>query len=70
LSSLLLGNVYDALQPHGNQLTASSQTGYFNVADLLPYGFGIICAIIFVVITLIFIMDSLSDEPEQYWRPR
>lgn len=68
IGSLLITDIYTSLEPHGNQLTAGSATGYFNIATLLRAGFGIICAIVFVVITLIFIMDSLSEEPEYYWR--
>ena len=47
--------------------TANSQ----NIIDMIQTGFGIICALFFIVgILLIFVLDSMADEPEFYWRYR
>jgi len=66
VSSFLLGEVGAAMGPYAEQLTTDN---YGNMLNLLPWAFGIICAIFFVTgIILIFIMDSLADEPEYYYR--
>lgn len=67
VSSFLLGAVYDALTPFADQLSTS------NAKDdmvLVNSGFGIICAIILVFIIIVFVLDSLSDEPEVYWEEK
>jgi len=65
-SSFLMGAVGDAMTPLATNLGVSE---YSNLLTLLPYAFGIICAIFFVTgIILIFVMDSLADEPEVYYR--
>lgn len=65
-TSLYLTTVVDALTPLAADLTDNTVTGYLT---LLPSAFGIICAIFFFVgIVLTFILDSLSDEPEYYYR--
>lgn len=38
------------------------------IITLLEFAFGIICAIILVIICFVFFIESLSDEPETYWR--
>jgi len=63
--SYLLDEVHTAFVPY----KAGLDTGFADVIDLLPTAFGVICAIFVVTgIVLIFIMDSLADEPEMYWR--
>jgi len=65
ISSLLLTSVDEAL----DNVDSGMSSDYHTIKDLLPTAFGIIGAIFFVVgIVLIFIMDSLADEPEYYWR--
>lgn len=39
------------------------------IVDLLPTAFGVIAILFFVVgLLLIFVLESLSDEPEMYYR--
>ena len=68
IGSLLITSVGDALDPLGDDLTASSETSFDAISILISTAFGIICAIIVVMIIIIFVLDSLSDEPEEYWR--
>ena len=66
VSSLLLSEVAGAMQPLASKLSTDN---YSNMLNMLPWAFGIICAIFFVMaLVAIFFMDSLSDEPEIYYR--
>lgn len=65
VSSFVITEVGDALDPIDDALPSE----YNDIITLLPTAFGIICAIFFVTgIVLIFVLDSLADEPEMYWR--
>jgi len=60
--SMFLDEIYNALSP-------TAPVGAMATLDLLPYAFGVICAIFFVTALLfVFVLDSLADEPEMYWR--
>jgi len=62
VSSLLLSEVAGALRP-----TAVGDAGYY--LGYIPWAFGIIAAIFFTVgVIFIFVLESLSDEPEIYYR--
>lgn len=62
VGSLLLTEVSDALSP-----TATSEAA--DLITLISTAFGIISVVFFVAgILLIFVLDSLQDEPEMYWR--
>jgi len=64
-SYFLITNIDDALSPLG----AAYDSTYQNIVTILPTAFGIIAALFFVAgILLIFILDSLQDEPEYYYR--
>jgi len=65
VSSYLITAVDDALTP-----TASFSTSSFSdLVTLIPTAFGVICVLFFIAgIILIFVMDSLAEEPETYWR--
>lgn len=64
VGSLLLGEVTGAMQPLADGLSTDN---YSNMLNLLPWAFGIICAIFFVsAILIIFVLESLSDESEYY----
>ena len=66
VSSYIITAVDDTLTPLSTGFSTSS---FSNLVTLLPTAFGIICAIFFIVgILLVFVMDSLADEPEMYWR--
>ena len=66
-SSLLIDEVGNALDDVDDNLP----TDYTEIRNLLPTAFGIIAAIFFVCgIILIFVLDSISDEPEMYYRRR
>jgi hypothetical protein len=66
VSSYIISAVDDALTPLS---TGFSTSNFSELVTLLPTAFGIICAIFFIVgIFLIFVLDSLADEPEMYWR--
>ena len=65
--SLLGSTVSDALDDIDNDLPSD----YHNLMSMLTPAFGIICAVFFVTgILLVFILESLSDEPEYYYRER
>jgi len=67
VSNFLLTSIVDAMTPYATDLGEAS---YTNLLTLLPTAFGIMCALFFIVgIILIFVLDSLADEPEMYWRP-
>jgi hypothetical protein len=65
VSSYTLTQFYNALEPFANTL---STTNAKDDMILLCSAFGIICAFILVLIVIIFVLDTLSDEPETYWR--
>lgn len=65
VSSYLLSTFYDALEPHASLL---SSTNAKDDMILISSAFGIICAIALVMIIIVFVLDSLSDEPEMYWK--
>ena len=66
VTSLLVNTVEDAMLPYASELATSDAS---NIITLLPWAFGIICAIFFVTgILLIFVLDSIADEPEYYYR--
>ena len=62
VGSLLLSSMDDALDPS----TVDAQFSY--EVDLIISAFGVIAAIMLVLAVIVFILDSLSDEPEMYWR--
>jgi len=65
VSSFVITEVGDALDDTG------LDSDYQGIKTLLSTGFGIIAAIFFVCgILLIFVLDSLADEPEMYYRRR
>jgi len=64
VGSLLLTETADALDPLDDDL----DIGYHDIITKLPTAFGIIGAILLVLAVVVFIVDSLSDEPEMYWR--
>lgn len=65
-TSLLLSEVGGAMQPLASKLSTDN---YSNMLNMLPWAFGIICAIFFVsAIIVVFVLDSLGDEPEIYYR--
>ena len=62
VSYLLITSMDDALSP-------TAPAGSLEVINLLPTAFGVIGIIFFVAgLLLIFVIDSLSDEPEYYFR--
>lgn len=62
VGSLLLTEMDDALDPTG----LDGQFAY--EVDIIIAAFGIIGAIVIVMAIIIFVIESLSDEPEYYWR--
>lgn len=67
VSSYLLDKVGDAMLPFTATLSTTNATD--NIT-LLSTAFGVICAIIVVLIIIIFYMDTLADEPELYYKER
>lgn len=65
-SSYLISQVHDAMVPFAAELGSSEYNGLLAV---LPTAFGIISIIFFVVgILVLYVVDSLSEEPEMYYR--
>ena len=62
VGSFLLGSMDDALDPS----TVDAQFSY--EVDIIIAAFGVISAIMLVLAVVVFVVDSLSDEPEMYWR--
>ena len=64
VSSYMLGATVDVMSPLAERLETDN---YGNMLGILQWAFGIICAIFFVsAIIAIFVLESLSDEPEYY----
>jgi len=61
VSSLLLDTFADALIP-----VAAAQAVY--LITLIEVAFGVICAVCVTLIVFVYFVESLSDEPETYWR--
>lgn len=61
VSSLLLDTVSDALLP-----VASSEADA--IITLLSTAFGVISAVFVTIIIVLYGVESLSDEPEYFWR--
>jgi len=60
--SLFLDEVHSAM-------SAVAPAEALGIINLLPTAFGVICAIFITTgVVLVFVMDSLQDEPEMYWR--
>ena len=69
VSFYLINTVSDAMTPYAGDLGAEGQTSFTNLLTLLPTAFGVICVLFFVMgLLLLFILDSLADEPEMYYR--
>ena len=65
VSSLLINETLDAMDDYVTGLDAR----YNEQINLISTAFGIISAIFFVTgIVAIFVLDSLSDDPELYYR--
>ena len=66
-TSLIQTSIIDGIDPYDDDLDAM----YHDEIDLLSKAFAVIAAIFFVVgLLLIFVLDSISEEPEYYWRER
>ena len=66
VGSLLLSEMEEALEANDDGLD-----NQFNFqTDLIISGFGLISAILFLLSFLVFVIESLSDEPEYYYRRR
>ena len=66
VSSFLITTTVDAMTPLYAAVGNATLTGYLT---LLPGAFAVICAIFFFTgIVLIFVLDSLSEESEYYYR--
>jgi len=69
--SFLITETDNALDNVMNNLEPSSQTEVNGYISLLTTAFGVIAAICFVsAIILVFVLESLSDEPEYFYRRR
>lgn len=66
VSSFFISETAKVMGPLASKLSTDN---YSNMLGMLPWAFGIICAIFFVTaIILVFVLDSLGDEPEMYYR--
>jgi len=67
--SLLITEVDDALESSVDNLDAASKAEVNGYITLVTNAFGVIAAIFFVTgIILIFVLESLSEEPEYFNR--
>ena len=66
VSSYTISETVNVMSPLADNLETDN---YSNMLGMLQWAFGIICAIFFVsAIVVIFVLESLSDEPEYYYR--
>lgn len=66
-TSYIQTNIMEGLDPYDDDLGST----YDDEISLLSTAFAVIAAIFFVTgLLLIFVIDSLSEEPEYYWRDR
>jgi len=66
VGSLLLSEMEEALEANDDGLD-----NQFNFqTDLIISGFGVISAILLVLSVVVFVIESLSDEPEYFYRRR
>lgn len=66
VSFKLIDETHTALDPYVDDV-GEGQLSYLH--DLIPYAFGIIGAIFFIAgILIIFVFDSLAEEPEYFYR--
>lgn len=64
VTSFFISEVVSVMSPLADQLPTNE---YSNMLNMLPWAFGIICAIFFVsAILTVFVLEALSDEPEYY----
>lgn len=64
VSSFFIAETVGVMSPLADQLETDN---YSNMLGMLQWAFGIICAIFFVsAIIAVFVLESLSDEPEYY----
>jgi len=69
--SLLITETDDALTKSISTLESTSQDKVNGYITLLTTAFGVIAAIFFVsAIITVFVLESLSDEPEYFYRRR
>jgi len=69
VSTFVLDTFYNTLSPMGSSLGTNANASFQSNISSISMAFGVICCIFFIVgILLIFILDSWSDEPEQYYR--
>ena len=64
VGSLLISETSDALLANSDDI--DPQFGY--QVTIILQAFGIIGAIMITLAVVVFVVDSLSDEPEYYWR--
>ena len=64
VGSLLLSEMKEALEANDDDL--DSQFNY--EVDIILAAFGVIGAIMLVMAVVVFVVESLSDEPEYYYR--
>lgn len=64
VGSLLLSETSDALLADSADL--DPQFGY--QITIIIAAFGVVAAVMLVMAVVVFVIDSLSDEPEYYWR--
>ena len=70
-ASLLMTSVSDAITDNIGILDATGQTNVSGLITLIQTAFGVISAIFFATgVILFFVLESLSDEPEYYYRER
>jgi len=66
-TSLMQTSILEGLDPYDDDLDPM----YHEEISLLSKAFAVIAAIFFVSgLLLIFVLDSISEEPEYYWRDR
>ena len=67
---LLHDIIRDELQPLSNNLNASSRASFLAVLDSMDLAFGVVIVFLMILIIIVFVVDSLRQEPEQYYDNR
>lgn len=64
-TGLLVDTTYDAMDAQSDNVDSR----FSSLIDTIQLAFGIICALFFVTgLVLIFVLDSLREDPESYYR--
>ena len=69
VTSFLLSTTEDTLTPAADQLSDYSKNKFLNLLETINLGFGVAMVFFFILIIVVFVVDSLRQEPETFQPP-